>query len=1285
MIKYNNNNTIYDWYFDTSNLIKVYRNNAVCYYKVAGSSPTAQTPCFAVVDDITQYHDTEFVDVFDNATEKWYKLNNLNQFEEYGIYASGRTECQSAPSRLPSGYTELVDFTVPMVHDVYGASAFTVPNNLQEDYKYTFEFTPLDFYTTSYYGDIVDNDGGVEFKKFGICKWDNGWGPVANRGCISLFNYRMDSRNVDSSPMVGKVAFYENSRTKVVTNLHNYTLGQGADLLIESEGHETYSGTSTMTWSSATIATGIYDMPLFSTINGNNNNSWYSANLKFHNFKVETSGGTAVYDYVPCKRDSDNKVGVYDIVNNAFYAPSAFTLTAGEEVTPQQDCVTTYKGKLTIDGDYEYEWNGNSWNNLGEITGSSKTNNFTIEDIGESGDTSNFSDGDYVVISFKNHNNPKEPQYMMSYYTDGTYNRAGNFSANTGSNTITPSTIIDAAVWKLEGTATANTYYIKNVNTGEYFGYQNTATTNSFYLVDESQKAPILLDDYDGAIGLIEMKQLAGSYFGGYGLNQLYGYTYQLNWLNNDSGSESDFYTDDGHALYTMYKVNNGAVDYPKYYADKSEPENYVTFDTMEEALAYECPWVGMVAFIDGERYTFDSTNTWVKVLEYYKVEDVTPNAASGWTITQSATYNPNSSYYDDFDLETTSTSNSYKVAKVTIFGYEDFTYYLRTSGYSSDNFVVATNVDELSTDPTSISYNDPRAITNTFSWNKAPKSAVNLSNYRRVTYNNLDKNVEHTFYVIFYGRTRNNVVGNATILIPKDQTNENWEQVTFSASTNVSGTSKNLYIDGNNSTSGGTNYFYRRWIVGLPSGSHTSYTNYSNYNYCPSVSSATFTSVAGDVRSVNYIYDSISNKTLQIRLVDNNSNVLTPSETVYYTLYKYNACNISTNGTSNYPRSESMPIGGKFRFTQSSNRHYIYGYQLQTALNTDFYTDNYNSTFDIVYSKLNDEAVTITYVTYDPNDAETPAFETKVTWPYNGGTTSSTTLTSCDIPYTYSYTVSQTSNMFSANSQTFTAGQAARTVTFTLYPNNREFASVADMEAYLYAWEGMKATVNGTKYKYENGEWVENTHSLPDVPFSVNYNAKTYNATTKTFAKTEGQLVDVDVTITAGTPTLHDTYVTVVVNTRGVITGYQNYFNRDNSNPNITIVSKLRTDGTYCHVFANRDSNYNWMYRPTSSRLAFHGSSQIDGTSVTTQPVIESIRVDSNRLLRFNNYTDNTTTTSSNFSYGNINTGGFAFLAGYANNTGEWFQGDFYWIYMSQTTLTDEQIQQVIDYNENL
>ena len=234
------------------------------------------------------------------------------------------------------------------------------------------------------------------------------------------------------------------------------------------------------------------------------------------------------------------------------------------------------------------------------------------------------------------------------------------------------------------------------------------------------------------------------------------------------------------------------------------------------------------------------------------------------------------------------------------------------------------------------------------------------------------------------------------------------------------------------------------------------------------------------------------------------------------------------------------------------------------------------------------------------------------------------------------------------------------------------------------------KLTVDGDyEYMYSGGSWVNvgevsgGTATLPDVPFTVNYNAKNYDTSTKTLLKTEGQLANVDAVITAGTPTVNDGYLTIASSTRATIEGYSTYFNRDNSNPNLTIISKQRTDGNNCHMFANRQSNYNWMYRPYSTRLTLHGGSETGGIAVTTQPVIESVRVDSSRNVKYNNYTDNTTSTTSSFNYGSTNSGKFALFAGYASNTGEWFVGDFYWVYMSQNTLTDDQVQQVIAYNE--
>ena len=353
---YFNNSSINDWNFDTSNVIKVYRNNAIVFYKVSGGSPTPEYKvCFAVVDDITQYQETEFEDVYDKATKKWYKLNNLNQYEEYGAYGSGRSVTTykgkltidegyeyewngsewvnigevTVSSRVPSGYLELTYAQTSKINSSSSSSnAFTVPIDLQETNNYIYEFTPLNW-EESYYGHMLGgNDNSTNFPKWGIFKLDNGWGDETKRFISAFWNYNLETKG--SSPG-GNYRVYNNVKSKFTMNLHNYTVGQGADIKVENEGYETVTHTSTTILRSGySVSSGIYNIDVFSTSDGN---SAYIALEQFHNLKVETNEGVAVYDYVPCKRNSDNKVGLYDVVNNAFYSPSAFTLTAGDEAS----------------------------------------------------------------------------------------------------------------------------------------------------------------------------------------------------------------------------------------------------------------------------------------------------------------------------------------------------------------------------------------------------------------------------------------------------------------------------------------------------------------------------------------------------------------------------------------------------------------------------------------------------------------------------------------------------------------------------------------------------------------------------------------------------------------------------------------------------------------------------------------------------------------------------------------------------------------------------------------
>jgi hypothetical protein len=48
-----------------------------------------------------------------------------------------------------------------------------------------------------------------------------------------------------------------------------------------------------------------------------------------------------------------------------------------------------------------------------------------------------------------------------------------------------------------------------------------------------------------------------------------------------------------------------GGYEYPLEYVVREDPPDNLVFSSMAEAEAYECPWVGMTATIDGDKYVF--------------------------------------------------------------------------------------------------------------------------------------------------------------------------------------------------------------------------------------------------------------------------------------------------------------------------------------------------------------------------------------------------------------------------------------------------------------------------------------------------------------------------------------------------------------------------------------------------------------------------------------------------------------------------------------------------------
>ena len=134
----------------------------------------------------------------------------------------------------------------------------------------------------------------------------------------------------------------------------------------------------------------------------------------------------------------------------------------------------------------------------------------------------------------------------------------------------------------------------------------------------------------------------------------------------------------------------------------------------------------------------------------------------------------------------------------------------------------------------------------------------------------------------------------------------------------------------------------------------------------------------------------------------------------------------------------------------------------------------------------------------------------------------------------------------------------------------------------------------------------------------------------------------------------------------------------------------KVRTTSGYS-ILTNRVGSgvntLNWMYRCYTDGIALHGTGMTKySVSTTSNPIIASVRTSySNGVTALVNDWTNSGSTSGEFQYyPKTANGGSMFADGLTYND-EFWRGDFYWIYMSQEVLTDEQIQQVIDYNEYL
>lgn len=218
-------------------------------------------------------------------------------------------------------------------------------------------------------------------------------------------------------------------------------------------------------------------------------------------------------------------------------------------------------------------------------------------------------------------------------------------------------------------------------------------------------------------------------------------------------------------------------------------------------------------------------------------------------------------------------------------------------------------------------------------------------------------------------------------------------------------------------------------------------------------------------------------------------------------------------------------------------------------------------------------------------------------------------------------------------------------------------------------------------------------TSSLP-TPFVLNYNSKIYDNSTHTIPMTSGQTNNIDCVLTGDVQNVvaYQDHISLAntTNVKALVSGNGQF----NNHCCITIVAKAVNPSSTIgsDLLVNRTtSGYNWMFRWTKDKVMFHGTEQINGVAVSSsEPNIVSVTADGAEFdpgLHFKNHTTGDELIVDGFTFGNryLTSGGTMF-AEYADNdsNAHFWNGDFYWIYMTDRILSPSQIEKVIEYNES-
>lgn len=191
------------------------------------------------------------------------------------------------------------------------------------------EYTPCQYIqntSDSYINTGVKGDGSQRIEcVFMPTKNDTGWncvyGARDNAGVND--NIYIYSKSSSGSGSQGYVGYYNTTNNSLTAAFASNNVKH---TFIQNRGTFTLDGTTIKTYTNATFTskanTFIFD--------GSNNNSRgnYKGYFRLYSFKMYINN-ILVRDFIPVKRNSDNKFGLYDLVNRTYYTSASSNAFAG--------------------------------------------------------------------------------------------------------------------------------------------------------------------------------------------------------------------------------------------------------------------------------------------------------------------------------------------------------------------------------------------------------------------------------------------------------------------------------------------------------------------------------------------------------------------------------------------------------------------------------------------------------------------------------------------------------------------------------------------------------------------------------------------------------------------------------------------------------------------------------------------------------------------------------------------------------------------------------------------